>query len=162
MPDLTPEEAEAAEWSGRRGDFIDRSWTRASGGTAYQAGWLLVQIRSGPKETDQLVATSDHEAMTAAEFVEVTGADPEAGGFDAALAEWLVEHPVAEITLDGTDLTATDPVVAWQCDVAEYLKIPAGHQYWIGGEVLTAAGRPREIFRHRWRVLDQTAVRSSS
>lgn len=162
MAELTAEEAEAAEFSGRRGDFIERSWTRTSGGTAYQADSLLVQIRSGPKETDQLVATSAAEAMTAAEFVQVTGADPEEAGFDDALAAWLVEHPVAALTLDGTDLTADDPVIAWQCTVEEYLKLPAGHQYWIGGEVLNAAGRPREIFRHRWRVLDQTAVRSSS
>jgi hypothetical protein len=130
---LTAAQAEAAEWSGRRGDDIDRSYTRTAGGTSYDAGSLVVQIRAGSKESDTLVASSNEDDTS---------------------------DTVALITTTGTDLTATDPVIAWQCAKDEYEKIPAGDRYWIGFDV-TVDGKAREILRHTWSVLDQTAVRSA-
>lgn len=131
---LTAAQAEAAEWSGRRGDDIERSYTRTAGGTSYDADSLVVQIRAGSKESDTLVASSDPEQTSST---------------------------VALIELDGTDLATEGAVIAWQCARDEYEKIPAGDRYWIGFDV-TVAGKAREILRHTWSVLDQTAVRGAA
>ena len=127
---LSAAEAERAEFSGRRGDHIARSSTRTSGGTSYDADSELVQIRRGPRSSSTLVASSDPADTTDA---------------------------VALITTTGTDLTADPVVIAWQCEAEEYLKLAAG-DYWIGIDV-TVDGKPREIQRHTWSVLEQTAVR---
>lgn len=128
---LTAAQAEAAEFSGRLGDHIARSWTRTSGGTSYEADSELVQIRRGPRSSSTLVASSD----------------PADTSDDVAL-----------ITTTGTDLTADPVVIAWQCEADEYLKLAAGDLYWLGIDV-TVDGKPREIQRHTWSVLEQTAVR---
>ena len=127
---LSAAEAERAEFSGRRGDYIARSWTRTSGGTSYDADSELVQIRRGSRSSSVLVASSDPEDT---------------------------DDDVALITTTGTDLTADPVVIAWQCEAEEYLKLAAG-DYWIGIDV-TVDGKPREIQRHTWSVLEQTAVR---
>lgn len=154
---LTAQQAEDAEWSGRRGDYIARSWTHTSGDTVYDDADPFVQIRSGPRESSTLAATSDYDNATADEYAAVTGADPDGGTFAADLAEWLAANPVAAITTTGSDLAAADPVIAWQCAADEYRKISSG-TYWIGFDVLID-GEPKEIMRHTWQVLDQTAVR---
>ena len=128
---LTAAQAEAAEFSGRLGDYIARSWTRTSGGTSYDADSELVQIRRGSRSSSVLVASSDPEDT---------------------------DDDVALITTTGTDLTADPVVIAWQCEADEYLKLAAGDHYWIGIDV-TVDGKPREIQRHTWTVLEQTAVR---
>lgn len=128
---LTAAQAEAAEFSGRLGDYIARSWTRTSGGTSYDADSELVQIRRGSRSSSVLVASSD----------------PADTSDDVAL-----------ITTTGTDLTADPVVIAWQCEADEYLKLAAGDHYWIGIDV-TVDGKPREIQRRTWSVLEQTAVR---
>jgi len=111
---LSAAEAERAEFSGRRGDYIARSWTRTSGGTAWDAGSELVQIRAGSSDTSRLVATSNHAVETGLEFQRQTGADPLGSSYAADLAAWLDASPVAEITTVGTDLDAATPVLAWQ------------------------------------------------
>jgi len=128
---LTAAQAEAAEFSGRLGDYIARSWTRTSGGTSYDADSELVQIRRGSRSSSVLVASSDPEDT---------------------------DDDVALITTTGTDLTSDPVVIAWQCEADEYLKLAAGDHYWIGIDV-TVDGKPREIQRHTWSVLEQTAVR---
>ena len=157
---LSAAEAERAEFSGRLGDDIERTWTRASGGAVYTAGSLLVQIRAGGASSSRLVATSDWADETAAEFVRRTGADPGGSTFAADLAAWLTDSPVAEITTTGTDLTASTPVIVWQCAAAEYELLRAGSFYWIGLDAV-ADGQRREIQRHTWSVLEQTAVRGA-
>jgi hypothetical protein len=156
---LSAVEAERAEWGDRRGDFWSRTWTRASGERTYDADSLLVQIRSGRAETDPLVATSDWDAEAGREFERQTGADPESDDYEADLAAWLVDNPIAAITLDGTDLEADDPVIAWQCAPGDNLLIPASVGYWIEFEV-TSEGSALTILRHSWRVDPQTAVRT--
>ena len=78
---LSAAEAERAEFSGRRGDHIARSWTRTSGGTAWDAGSELVQIRAGSSDTSRLVATSNHAVETGLEFQRQVGHQGEV--FDA-------------------------------------------------------------------------------
>lgn len=157
---LSAAEAERAEFSGRRGDDIERTWTRASGGAVYTAGSLLVQIRAGGASSSRLVATSDWADETAAEFVRRTGADPGGSTFAADLAAWLDAAPVAEITTTGTALDADPPVIAWQCAATEYELLRAGSFYWLGIDVVTG-GLRREVQRHAWSVLEQTAVRGA-
>ncbi len=157
---LSAAEAERAEFSGRRGDYIARSWTRTSGGTAWDAGSELVQIRAGSSDTSRLVATSNHAVETGLEFQRQTGADPLGSSYAADLAAWLDASPVAEITTVGTDLDAATPVPAWQIEADEYELLTAGSFYWLGVD-FASGGKPREVLRHPWSVLDQTAVRSS-
>lgn len=128
---LTAAEAERVEFSERRGNTVERAWSRTSGGTSYDADSQLVQIRKGPKETDELVASSNPGDQS---------------------------DTCALITTAGTDLTGDPVTVAWQISREEYLKIPAGERYWIGIDV-TVDGKGREIQRHQWGVLNQTAVR---
>jgi glycine cleavage system aminomethyltransferase T len=68
---LSAAEAERAEWSERRGNYVARSWTRSAGGTSYDTGTLLVQIRAGSKESDTLVATSGWDAEVELEYAAI-------------------------------------------------------------------------------------------
>lgn len=98
---LTPAQAEAAEWSGARGEVWEREWERSSGSSTYDNETLLIQMRPTRDEDGDLVATS-----TTAEGV------------------------TANIDTTGTNLEATTPVLRWKIAKTATAAIPAG-DYWL-------------------------------
>lgn len=131
MP-LDPASALDAEFTSRRGEHLARSFTRASGSTAFDPDSLVIEIRDAPEESGELVASSVPDRQTGR---------------------------VAVIDLTGTDLAASSPVVAWSWTALESTKIPAGDRYWIEATA-TVAGDPRVILPwRRWRHLARVAVR---
>lgn len=99
---LSPLEAERAEFSSRRGEPLSRTWTRDGDGRTYDDEAPLIELRTGDHEDTDLVASSVVARQGAA---------------------------VAAVTTTGSDLTATDPVIAFQWTADEADKIERGELY---------------------------------
>lgn len=122
---LTPLEAERAEFSSRRGEPLARTWTRDGAGRTYDNDVApLIEWRTGDHEDTDLVASSVVSRQGPA---------------------------VAAVTTTGSNLTATDPVIAFQWTAAESEKLPRGELYVhvkasVGGEYVTVL--PPRVWWH--------------